>query len=130
MSCDKEVGEVVSAIISLVNNQCSFLVELLRVLTVMLAQKRLVKKRLLMLMSSESKMQNGKKGSRRSRPRFKVRSHRNLKWWNDFMNGTMIPDSCLYIKSLFTPCKICFLLVAEVACCKKLLVTRYEKNVY
>ena len=37
MSCDKEVGEVVSAIISLVNNQCSFLVELLPVLTVMFA---------------------------------------------------------------------------------------------
>ena len=37
MSCDKEVGEVVSAIISLVNNQYSFLVELLPVLTVMFA---------------------------------------------------------------------------------------------
>ena len=33
MSRDEEVGEVVSAIISLVNNQYSFLVELLRVLT-------------------------------------------------------------------------------------------------
>ena len=31
MSRDKEVGEVVSAIISLVNNQYSFLVELLRI---------------------------------------------------------------------------------------------------
>ena len=31
MSHDKEVGEVVSAIISLVNNQYSFLVELRRV---------------------------------------------------------------------------------------------------
>ena len=37
MSRDKKVGEVVSAIICLVNNQCSFLVELLRVLTVMFA---------------------------------------------------------------------------------------------
>ena len=32
MSRDEEVGEVVSGIISLVNNQYSFLVELLRVL--------------------------------------------------------------------------------------------------
>ena len=76
MSRDKEVGEVVSAIISLVNNQYSFL---LYVLTVIVAQKRLVKKRLLLLMSSDSKMQNGKKGSRHSPSRFKVRSHRNLK---------------------------------------------------
>ena len=53
MSYNKEVGEVVSAIISLVNNQYSFLVELLRVLTVMFAQKRL---RLLLLMSSDFKM--------------------------------------------------------------------------
>ena len=53
MSRDKEVGEVVSAIISLVNNQYSFLVELLRVLTVMFAQKRL---RLLLRMSSDFKM--------------------------------------------------------------------------
>ena len=64
MSRDKELGEVVSAIISLVNNQYSFLVELLHVLTVMFVRKRLVKKRLLLLMSSDSKMQNGKKGSR------------------------------------------------------------------
>ena len=49
MSRDKEVGEVVSAIISLVNNQYSFLVELLRALTVMFARKRLTKKRLLLL---------------------------------------------------------------------------------
>ena len=56
MSRDKEVGQVVSAIISLVNNQYSFLVELLRVLTVMFARERLVKKRQLMLMSSDSKM--------------------------------------------------------------------------
>ena len=40
MSHDKEVGEVVSAIISLVNNQYSFLVELRRVWTVMFARKR------------------------------------------------------------------------------------------
>ena len=40
MSRDKEVGEVVSAIISLVNNQYSFLVELRRVWTVMFARKR------------------------------------------------------------------------------------------
>ena len=53
MSRDKEVGEVVSAIISLVNNQYSFLVELLRVLTVIFARKRF---RQLLLMSSDSKM--------------------------------------------------------------------------
>ena len=66
MSRDKEVGGVVSAIISLVNNQYSCLVEFLGVLTVMLARKRLVKKRPLLLMSSDSKTQNGKKGNRRS----------------------------------------------------------------
>ena len=79
MSRDKEVGEVVSAIISLVNNQYSFLVELLLVLTVMFARKRLVKKRLLLVMSSDSKMQNGKKESRCLPPRFWIRPHRNLK---------------------------------------------------
>ena len=78
MSHDKEVGQVVSAIISLVNNQYSFLVEL-RVLTVMFARKRLVKKKQLLLMSSDSKMQNAKKGSRSSPHRFWVRPHRNLK---------------------------------------------------
>ena len=52
----KKVGEVVSAIISLVNNRYSCLVELLRVSAVMFVQKRLVKKRLLLLMSSDSKM--------------------------------------------------------------------------
>ena len=92
MSCNKEVGEVVSAIIFSVNNQCSFLVELLGVLTVMFARKRLVKKRLLLLTSSDSKMQNWNQGSRRSLPRFWVRPHRNLKSWNDFMNGNMIPE--------------------------------------
>ena len=56
MSRDKEVAEVVSAIISLVNNHYSFLTELLRVVTVMFARKRLVRKRLLLLMSSDSKM--------------------------------------------------------------------------
>ena len=66
MSRNKEVVGVVSAIISLVNNQYSCLVEFLGVLTVMLARKRLVKKRPLLLMSSDSKTQNGKKGSRRS----------------------------------------------------------------
>ena len=76
MSRDKEAGEVVSAKISLVNNQYSFLVELLRVLTVMLAQKRL---RLLLIMSSDFKMQNRKKESRWAPPRFWVRPHRNLK---------------------------------------------------
>ena len=75
MSRDKKVGEVVSAIICLVNNQCSFLVELLRVLTVMFARKRL---RLLLLMSFDYKLQNGKE-SRCSPPRFWVRPHRNLK---------------------------------------------------
>ena len=79
MSRDKEVGEVVSPIISLANNQYSCLVELLLVLIVMFARERLVKKRLLLLMSSDSKMQNGKKESRCSLPRFWVRPHRNLK---------------------------------------------------
>ena len=53
MGRDKKVGEIFSAIISLLNNQYSFLVELLRVLTVMFSRKRL---RLLLLMSSDSKM--------------------------------------------------------------------------
>ena len=79
MSRDKEVGEVVSAIISLVNNQYSFLVELLRVLTLMFARKRLVKKKLLLLMSPDSRMQNGKKESRCLPPRFWVKPHHNLK---------------------------------------------------
>ena len=43
MSHDKEVGEIFSAIISLVNNQHSCLVESLGVITVMFVQKRLVK---------------------------------------------------------------------------------------
>ena len=54
--------------------------------------KRLVKKRLLLLTSSDSKMQNWNQGSRRSLPHFWVRPHRNLKSWNDFMNGNMIPE--------------------------------------
>ena len=78
MSRDKEIGEVVSAMISLVNNQYSCLVELLGVLTEMFAQKRLLKKRLLLLMGSESTTKNGK-GSKRSPPRFWVKPHRNLK---------------------------------------------------
>ena len=78
MSRDKEIGEVVSAMISLVNNQYSCLVELLGVLTEMLAQKRLLKKRLLLLMGSESTTKNGKKGRKRSPPRFWVKPHRNL----------------------------------------------------
>ena len=78
MSLNNEVSKLVSAIISLVNNQCSCLVELLGVLTVMLVEKRLVKKKLLLLISSDSKTQNWKKGSRHSPPR-------NLKWWNDFI---------------------------------------------
>ena len=53
MSRDNKVGEVVSAIISLVNHEYSFLADLLRVLTVMFARKRL---KLLLLMSSDSKM--------------------------------------------------------------------------
>ena len=57
---------MVSAIISLENNRYSCLVELLGVLTVMLARKSLVKKRPLLLMSSDSKTQNRKKGSKRS----------------------------------------------------------------
>ena len=87
MGRDKEVGEVVNKIISLVNNQYSCLVQLLGVLTMMLARKRLLKKRLLLLMSSESTAKNGKKESRHSPPRFWVRPHRHLKWWNYFMNG-------------------------------------------
>ena len=43
MSHDKEVGEIFSAIISLVNNQHSCLVESMGVVTVMFVQKRLVK---------------------------------------------------------------------------------------
>ena len=88
MSRDKELGEVVSAIISFVNNHYSFLVELLCVLTVMFARKRFAKKWLLLLMSYDSKMQNWRKGSRCSPPRFWVRSYRNLKWWNDFIMET------------------------------------------
>ena len=42
--------------------------------------------------------------------------------------------SLLVVKSLVTHCKVCLLLVAEVARCKKFLVTGYEKipgtNVY
>ena len=53
MSCDVEVSKVVSAIIFLVNSQYWCLIELLGVLTVMLARKRLVKKRLLLLMSTD-----------------------------------------------------------------------------
>ena len=56
MSQDKEV---VSAIISLVNIQYSSFAELLVVLTMMLVQKRLLRKRFLLLMNSDSKTQNG-----------------------------------------------------------------------
>ena len=72
MSREKEVRKVVSIIISSVNKQYSCLVELLGVLTVMLARKRLVKTRLLLLMNSDSKTQNGKMGTIRSPPRFWV----------------------------------------------------------
>ena len=58
---DKEVSGVVGAIISLVNNQYSCLVKLLGVLTVMLAQKRLLKKGLLLFIGSESTTENGKR---------------------------------------------------------------------
>ena len=92
MSRDKEVSEVVCKIISLVNNQYNYLVQLLGVLTMTLAQKRLLKKRLLLLMSSKSTTKNGKKESRRSPTRFWVRPHRSLRWWNNFMNGNMIPE--------------------------------------
>ena len=91
MSHSKEVGELNSEISS-VDNQYSCLVQLLGVLKIMLAKKRLLKKRLLLLMSSESTMKNGKKESRCSPPHFWVRPHRNLKWWNNFMNGNMIPE--------------------------------------
>ena len=56
MSQDKEV---VSAVISLVNIQYSSFTELLVVLTMMLVQKRLLRKRFLLLMNSDSKTQNG-----------------------------------------------------------------------
>ena len=56
MSQDKEV---VSAIISLVNIRYSSFTELLVVLTMMLVQKRLLRKRFLLLMNSDSKTQNG-----------------------------------------------------------------------
>ena len=79
MSYDKEIGEVVNAKISLVNNQDSLLVELLRAQTVMFARNRFVEKRLLLLMSSDSKMHYGKKGGRCLLPRFWVRPHRDLK---------------------------------------------------
>ena len=92
MSRYKEAGEVICAIISLVNNQYSFLIELLGVLTLLFVRTRLVKKRLLLLMSSDFKMQNGKKRSIRSSPPYWVRSHRNLKRWNDFVNGNLIPE--------------------------------------
>ena len=78
-----------SALISLVNNHYSFLVELLRVLTVMFGRKRL---RLLLLMSCDSKMQDRKKGSRCSPSCFQERPHRNLKLWNDFTNENIIPE--------------------------------------
>ena len=51
--------EVVIAIISLVNIQYSSFTELLVVLTMMLVQKRLLRKRFLLLMNSDSKTQNG-----------------------------------------------------------------------
>ena len=43
------------------NNQYSFLVELLCVSIVMFARERLVKKRLLLRMSSDSKTKNGRR---------------------------------------------------------------------
>ena len=43
-------------------------------------------------MSSDSKTQNWRKGSRRSPPRYWEISHSNLKWFNDFLNGKMIPE--------------------------------------
>ena len=36
--------------------------------------------------------ENGKKGSRRSPPRFRVRPDRNLNLRNDFMNGNVTPE--------------------------------------
>ena len=56
MSHDKEVDEVVSVIIALVNKQYSLLTGLMGILTVVFARKRLAKKRLLLHMSSDSKM--------------------------------------------------------------------------
>ena len=47
-------------------------------------RKSLVKKRPLLLMSSDSKTQNRKKGSKRSPPDFWVRLHRNI---NDGMTS-------------------------------------------
>ena len=58
----------------------------------MLAQMRLLRGRFLLLMNSDSKTQNGKKGNKCSPPGFWVRPHRNLKEWNDFLNGDLIPE--------------------------------------
>ena len=55
MNQDKEV---LRAIISLVNIQYSCFVELLDMLTMMLTQKRLLWKRFLLFMNSDSKTQN------------------------------------------------------------------------
>ena len=85
--------EVVSALISLVTFQYNSFVELLTALTMMLAQKRLIRKSfLLLMMNSDSKMQNGNKGNKHSPPRFWVRPNRNVKKCNDFLNGYMIPE--------------------------------------
>ena len=55
-------------------------------------------------------MQNGYKGSRRSAPRFWVRPHRDLKWWNDFMNGNMIPEER---RENFTMSQLSFYILLE-----------------
>ena len=43
-------------------------------------------------MNSDSISQYGEKRRKRGLLRFWVRPHRNLKWWNDFINGNMLPE--------------------------------------
>ena len=88
MNRDKEL---VSGI-TLVNIQHSCFVKLLVVLKIMLAQKRFLRKRFLLLMNSDVKMLDIKKRNKRAPPRFWVRPHRNWKWWNDFPDGNIIPE--------------------------------------
>ena len=127
MSRDKGVREAVSKIISLVNNQYSCLVELLGVLTMMLARKRLLNKRCYCLLALNPVTKNGKKESRRSPPRFWVRSHRNLKWWNNFMNGNMIPEE--WKKNFRISERSFYILCEELRPCIQKQTTRSRKPI-
>ena len=105
MNSNKEVKKVVSAIISLINNYYSCLVELLGVLTVMLARKRLVKKSLLLLMSSNSKTQNVKKGSKNSPLHFRVRPLTSefeiVEWFHEWKhNHSFLQGWNLFLKKI------------------------------